>query len=45
MEEIAGWPAYVRNTRHIGDFSNWSDDQSYRQALSKLLRDLKAQKR
>jgi len=37
----SGWPAYLRNTRHIGDFSQWTDRHSYRGALSRLMRDLK----
>jgi TIR domain/Pentapeptide repeats (8 copies) len=37
------WAAKLRRTRHIGDFSNWKDYDSYKQALDRLLRDLKAQ--
>ena len=40
----SGWPADVRRTRHIGDFSNWKDHDVYQRALDRLLRDLKAEK-
>jgi hypothetical protein len=43
-QEVTGWPAFVRNTRHIGDFCNWRDDKFYKQSLSKLLNDLRAEK-
>jgi hypothetical protein len=33
----------MRHTRHIGDFSNWKDHDSYQGALDRLLRDLKAE--
>jgi uncharacterized protein YjbI with pentapeptide repeats len=42
IENKTGWPALVRNTRHIGDFSKWEDHDSYRKAFERLLRDLKA---
>lgn len=38
----AGWPADVRRTRHIGDFTHWKDHDSYQKAFDRLLRDLKA---
>jgi hypothetical protein len=37
-----GWPADVRRTRHIGDFTRWKDHNSYQKAFERLLRDLKA---
>ena len=37
------WAADLRRTRHIGDFANWKNHDSYQQALDRLLRDLKAQ--
>ena len=40
-----GWPADVRRTRHVGDFTRWKDHDSYREAFDRLLRDLKAQER
>jgi len=36
------WSAKIRRRRHIGDFSNWKDKNSYQKALERLLRDLKA---
>jgi len=44
VKEIeVGWPALIRNTRHIGDFRNWKDHDAYQQAFGRLLRDLKAE--
>lgn len=42
MEIKTGWPALIKNTRHIGDFSKWKDHNSYSKAFERLLRDLKA---
>ena len=36
------WAAKIKRRRHIGDFSNWKDEGSYRKAFERLLRDLKA---
>jgi|GEM_PF-13566 len=35
-----GWPALIRNTRHIGDFREWKNHNSYQNALNRFLRDL-----
>lgn len=43
MEIKTGWPALVKNTRNIGDFSQWKDHDSYSKAFARLLRDLKAE--
>jgi hypothetical protein len=40
-----GWPALIRNTRHIGDFRRWKTHDVYQQAFDRLLRDLKATER
>jgi uncharacterized protein YjbI with pentapeptide repeats len=37
-----GWPALIRNTRHIGDFRAWETYDVYKKAFDRLLRDLKA---
>jgi uncharacterized protein YjbI with pentapeptide repeats len=42
MESKAGWPALLKNTRNVGDFTDWKDHDSYRRAFDRLLRDLKA---
>jgi hypothetical protein len=34
------WAESVRLTRHIGDFRNWNDPNSYNNSLKRLLRDL-----
>ncbi len=44
MEIEQGWPALIRNTRNIGDFTRWKDHDSYQSAFKRLLRDLKAEK-
>jgi hypothetical protein len=38
-----GWPALVRRTRHIGDFTRWKDHDAYQVAFDRLLRDLEAE--
>ena len=43
MEIDSGWPALIKNIRHIGDFSRWKDHDAYQQAFEHLLRDLKAE--
>ena len=41
MEMNTGWPALIKNTRHVGDFTGWKDHDSYKKAFERLLRDLK----
>lgn len=36
-----GWPALVRNTRHIGDFKNWKKHDHYQKTFDRLIADLK----
>jgi len=43
MEAPKAWAADIRRTRHIGEFGNWRDHESYKKALERLLRDLKAE--
>jgi hypothetical protein len=43
MKAEGGWPALIRNTRHIGDFTYWRDYTAYQEAFARLLRDLKAE--
>jgi len=42
MKSAASWAADIRRTRHIGDFTNWKDHDSYQQALDRLIRDLRS---
>lgn len=42
MEIEEGWPALIRNTRNIGDFTRWRRHDAYQKALDRLLQDLKA---
>ena len=43
MDSPIGWASHIRQTRHIGDFREWKDDDSYQKAFERLLRDLKAE--
>jgi hypothetical protein len=45
MEMTVGWAADIRRQRHIGDFTQWKEHDSYQQAFRRLLRDLKAEGR
>lgn len=41
-EDVRGdWPAFIKNTRHIGDFNRWKEHDEYQKALNRLLGDLK----
>ncbi len=37
------WAAMLRTTRHIGDFTHWTNQQAYQLAFSRLMRDLIAE--
>jgi hypothetical protein len=41
IQTSQAWAATLRRTRHIGDFTNWTDPQAYQSAFDRLLRDLK----
>ncbi len=41
MQTSKAWAATLRRTRHIGDFTNWTDPQAYQIAFDRLLHDLK----
>lgn len=43
MRIKSGWPALIRNTRHIGDFREWKEYDAYQKAFARLLRDLEAE--
>jgi hypothetical protein len=42
METDQAWAADIRRGRHIGDFTDWKNHDSYKKAFDRLLRDLKA---
>ncbi|MDE3088338.1 MAG: TIR domain-containing protein [Chloroflexota bacterium] len=42
MQTSVSIASYLRRTRHIGDFRNWEDPESYAKAFDRLLRDLRA---
>jgi hypothetical protein len=42
MDIPNGWPADIRRTRHIGDFTKWKNHDHYQKAFDRLLRDLKS---
>jgi hypothetical protein len=41
MQTTQAWAAKLRRTRHIGDFTNWTNPQEYQPAFDRLLQDLK----
>jgi hypothetical protein len=43
MHTEKAWAAKLRRSRHIGDFTNWKDHDSYQKAFDRLLRDLKSE--
>ena len=43
METDHAWAADIRRTRHIGDFRDWKNHDSYKKAFERLVRDLKAE--
>jgi hypothetical protein len=43
MQTTQAWATKLRRSRHIGDFTHWTDPQTYQQAFERLLRDLKAE--
>ena len=43
METDEAWAAGIRRRRHIGDFSEWKNHDSYQERFARLLRDLKAE--
>ncbi|MCI0490454.1 MAG: toll/interleukin-1 receptor domain-containing protein [Blastocatellia bacterium] len=43
MKLNTGWPALIKRTRHIGDFTQWQTHSSYQKAFARLMRDLKAE--
>ena len=45
MEIKSGWPALLKNTRNVGDFTHWKDHDSYQRAFDRLLRDLRAEEK
>ncbi len=42
MNTNHAFAAKIRRTRHIGDFTNWKNHDSYQKGFDRLLRDLKA---
>jgi len=43
MQTTQAWATKLRRTRHIGDFTKWTEPKAYHQALQRLLHDLKAE--
>ena len=42
MESGDGWTRLIKNTRNIGNFTDWKDYDSYQKGFERLVRDLKA---
>jgi hypothetical protein len=45
LETKEAWARLPRGQRHIGAFTHWKEPDAYRQALDRLLRDLKVEAR
>jgi hypothetical protein len=45
MSIKSGWANYIRNTRNIGDFSNWKETESYNKSFESLLTALRKGKK
>jgi uncharacterized protein YjbI with pentapeptide repeats len=45
METQEAWAADIRRARHIGDFSDWKNQDEYQKAFGRLMRDLKAEEK
>lgn len=43
MKTQQAWAADIRRTRHIGDFRDWKNHNSYKEEFDRLLRDLRAE--
>ncbi len=41
FSQTEGWPALIRRTRHIADFTSWETLSDYQSALTKRIRDIK----
>lgn len=41
LQSTSHWANTLLTTRHIGDFTNWTDPQAYHQTFDRLLQDLK----
>jgi hypothetical protein len=41
MSQQRGWPALIKNTRHIGDFCKWANFADYQRAFTRLSKDLR----
>jgi TIR domain-containing protein/pentapeptide repeat protein len=45
MDCSRAWAVDIRRTRHIGDFRQWKDHDSFQKSLDRLLRDLRSHER
>lgn len=43
MQTAQAWAATLRRTRHVGDFTHWTDPLEYQRVFERLLHDLKAE--
>lgn len=41
MKINKGWPSLIKNTRHIGDFSQWQNPSEYKKSFTRLIDDLR----
>ncbi len=45
MKTDVAWAAKIKRTRHIGDFSDWKNLDSYKKAFERLVWNLKIEKK
>jgi uncharacterized protein YjbI with pentapeptide repeats len=43
MRQNSGWPAFIKKTRHIGDFCEWKNPDEYQKGFKRLLNDLRVE--
>lgn len=43
LQTSVPWANMIRQSRHIGDFTQWKDHDAYQKSFDRLLRDLKAE--
>jgi hypothetical protein len=43
LESKTGWPALLKNTRNVGDFTRWQEADYYHKAFDRLVRDLRVE--
>jgi len=45
MDSHKPWATKIRESRHIGEFRQWKNHDTYQESFNRLLRDLKAEEK